>query len=95
MSAGAAQFWTASVDGRFAFYTEGERLLRFDVDSGTREELAGAGAGVQGVVGASDDGSYVYFVADGALAAGATPRPVQDKQTAKGAICMSSTRENL
>lgn len=31
-------------------------------------------AGVQGVVGASQDGSYVYFVASGALAPGAQPR---------------------
>jgi hypothetical protein len=73
ISAGAARFWTASVDGRFVFYTEGERLLRFDVESGVREELAGTGAGVQGVVGASEDGSYVYFVANGVLASGATP----------------------
>jgi hypothetical protein len=71
VSAGAARFWTASVDGRFVFYTEGERLLRFDVESGVREELAGAG--VQGVVGTSEDGSYVYFVANGVLAAGAAP----------------------
>jgi hypothetical protein len=71
VSAGSARFWTASVDGRFVFYTEGERLLRFDVESGVREELAGAGAGVQGVVGISEDGSYVYFVANGVLAAGA------------------------
>ena len=73
VSAGAARFWTASVDGRFVFYTEGERLLRFDVESGVREELAGAGAGVQGVVGISEDGAYVYFVANGVLAAGAAP----------------------
>ncbi len=73
VSAGAARFWTASVDDRFVFYTEGESLVRFDVTTGAREELAGAGAGVQGVVGASDDGSYVYFVADGALAPGAVP----------------------
>jgi hypothetical protein len=71
VSAGAARFWTASVDGRFVFYTEGERLVRFDVESGVREELAGAGAGVQGVVGTSEDGSYVYFTANGVLAAGA------------------------
>ena len=73
VSAGAARFWTASVDGRFIFYTEGERLLRFDVENGVREELAGAGAGVQGVVGVSEDGAYVYFVANGVLAAGAAP----------------------
>ncbi len=32
VSAGAAQFWTASPDGRVAFYTEGEKLWRFDLD---------------------------------------------------------------
>jgi hypothetical protein len=73
VSAGAARFWTASTDGRYAFYTEGEQLLRFDVDTQTREVLAGGGAGVQGVLGASEDGSYVYFAADGSLAQGAQP----------------------
>jgi hypothetical protein len=73
VSVGAARFWTASSDGRFVLYSEGERLERFDVETGAREELAGAGAGVQGVVGASEDGSFVYFVANGVLATGATP----------------------
>jgi hypothetical protein len=73
VSAGAARFWTASTDGRYAFYTEGEQLLRFDVDTQTREVLAGDGAEVQGVPGASEDGSYVYFAADGSLAQGAQP----------------------
>src|ERR1700728_1168180 len=50
VSAGAAQYWTASSDGRYAFYTEDEKLYRFDVERGTREELAGGGAGVQGVI---------------------------------------------
>ena len=71
VSLGAAQYWTASVDGQYVFYTEDEKLWRFDVE-GTpgheREELAGEGAGVQGVVGASEDGSDVYFVAEGVLA---------------------------
>ncbi len=35
------------------------------------------GADVQGVLGASEDGSYVYFVANGVLASGATPRQLQ------------------
>jgi len=73
VSAGAARYWTSSRDGRYVFYTEGERLLRFDVESGAREELAGTGAGVQGVVGTSEDGTYVYFVADGVLAPHAAP----------------------
>ncbi len=74
VSAGAARFWAASTDGRYAFYTEGEKLWRFDVESETREELAGENAEVQGVIGVNEtgeDGEYVYFVADGELAAGA------------------------
>jgi hypothetical protein len=75
VSEGAARFWTASADGRYVLYTEGERLLRFDLDSKTsgeaREVLAGGGAEVQGVLGASEDGDYVYFAADGDLASGA------------------------
>lgn len=43
---------------------QGGGLLRFDVEGGVREELEGAGAEVEGVIGASDDGSYVYFVAE-------------------------------
>jgi hypothetical protein len=77
VSEGAAQFWTASADCRYVLYTEGERLLRFDVDSKTpgeaREVLAGSGAEVQGVLGTSEDGDYVYFAADGDLAPGAQP----------------------
>jgi hypothetical protein len=76
VSTSAAKFWTASPDGRFAYYTENGELWRFDVTSNTREALAGAGAEVEGVVGVNEtgeDGSYVYFVAAGALASGAAP----------------------
>jgi hypothetical protein len=77
VSEGAAQFWTASADGRYVLYTEDERLLRFDVAAKTpgeaREVLTGSGAEVQGVLGASEDGAYVYFAADGDLAPGAQP----------------------
>jgi hypothetical protein len=74
VSVGAAQFRAASPDGRYVFYTEQQRLLRFDVENGSREELAGAGAGVLGVVGINEtgeDGAYVYFVANGVLGDGA------------------------
>lgn len=53
---GAAQYWTASVDGRYAFYIEGGKLFRFNRDSflastgsepealeSAREELVGEG----------------------------------------------------
>lgn len=51
-------------------------LYEFDVQSGKLTDLTGGaegGGGVQGVLGASEDGSYLYFVADGVLAPGAWP----------------------
>ncbi len=55
----------------------GNDLYRYDVDSRTLTDLTPAvdkaqnedpdGASVLGVIGASEDGSYVYFVADGEL----------------------------
>ncbi|HEV3070756.1 MAG TPA: hypothetical protein VGY76_04945 [Solirubrobacteraceae bacterium] len=68
--AGAAEYWTATPDGRYAFYIEGGRLWRFDTSSNTREALTGEGAEVQGVVGVNEtgaDGAYLYFVADSVL----------------------------
>jgi hypothetical protein len=71
VSTGSALFWTASADGAYVFYTEGEKLWRFDVEGEAREELAGEHADVQGVVGTSEDGEYVYFAAGGVLGDGA------------------------
>ncbi|HEV3071143.1 MAG TPA: hypothetical protein VGY76_06955 [Solirubrobacteraceae bacterium] len=68
---GVAEYWTASPDGRLAYYTEGGRLWRFDTHSNTREALVGEGSGVLGVVGVNsigEDGGYVYLVASGVLA---------------------------
>jgi hypothetical protein len=54
-------------------------LYEFDVGTGKLKDISvpvnhGEHAAVQGVVqGASEDGSYVYFAADGVLAPGATP----------------------
>jgi hypothetical protein len=67
------KYWSATADGRYVLYTEGGGLWRFDTSTGTHEALAGEGlggesAGVHGVIGSSDDGSYVYFVAGGRLA---------------------------
>jgi hypothetical protein len=51
----------------------GNDLYRYDVETGTLTDLTvdtttdPDGADVQGVVGSSEDGSYVYFVADGYL----------------------------
>jgi hypothetical protein len=58
----------------------GTNLYRYDTSTGALADLtpvAGAGAdggtSTGGVLGASDDGSYVYFVANGVLAPGAAP----------------------
>ncbi len=51
----------------------GANLYEYNVSSGTLTDLTPANpANVDGVSGLSDDGSYVYFVAEGSLASGAT-----------------------
>jgi hypothetical protein len=78
----------------------GTDLYRYDVGSGALSDLTvdgenpedPNGASVLGVVGASTDGSYVYFVADGDLAAGATsgqPNLYVSHQPAQGAATVS------
>ena len=71
---GERLYW--SVNGE-APSNPGNDLYRFDADSGRLTDLApdpaGNGAEVVGMLGASDDGSYVYFAANGVLAEGASP----------------------
>ncbi len=75
---GDAQFWTAKADGSTAVFTVGTRtelkqagipLYEFDVDSETPTMIVPK---VRGVLGASDDLSYIYFISKQALDAGAT-----------------------
>jgi hypothetical protein len=89
---GGGDFKIASSDGSLAFFTDdaaqgltndtvpgsGTNLYRYDANSGTLTDItAVAGAEVQGVMGASEDGSGVYFVANGVLAPGASPGDCQ------------------
>jgi hypothetical protein len=77
VSAGAATYQTATPDGRYVYYTESGKLLRYDTTTQQREELAGASAGVLGVIGvdeAGEDGAYLYFVAEGKLSGDAEAR---------------------
>jgi hypothetical protein len=74
---GNGVYWTASADGSLVFFTSGGILYEYDVESGVTTDVSvdgnpGEEAGVQGVLGSSEDGSYVYFVATGSLAAGAS-----------------------
>jgi hypothetical protein len=91
VAVGNGVYWTASMDGSQVFFTSAGVLYRYDVESGATADLSvdshpGEEAGVQGVVGTSEDGSYVYFVATGNLATGATPGEDNLYVTHNGAI---------
>ncbi len=58
--AAAAELQTATPSGAIAFYTKAEKLYRYDASSHTSTELTPAGE-VEGVLGASEDGSRVYY----------------------------------
>jgi hypothetical protein len=84
---GASTFQTASSDGSMVFFTQGSKeerggeLYVCKVGEGVGGEPEcelsdlTPGAEIKGtvIVGASEDGSYVYFVSDGVLASGAKP----------------------
>ncbi len=59
ISAGG-HFWTANADGSRVFYTDGG-LYEYEVESGQTTDLT-PGVEVAGVVGASEDGEYLYYV---------------------------------
>lgn len=83
---GGATFMWASADGSKVFFTDdaaagltsdtvagsAQNLYQYDVETGQLTDLTPAGqAAVLGVSGTSEDGSYVYFVAEGVLSAAA------------------------
>jgi hypothetical protein len=81
---GDATFRAATPDGSKVFFTDETQLTNdpddngglyeYDFDTGALTDLSPDGSGspgVEGVVGGSEDGSNVYFVASASLAAGA------------------------
>lgn len=62
----AATFQAASNDGRIAFYSKADHLYRFDAATETSTDLTPAG-GLEGVLGASADGSYLYYLSAAGL----------------------------
>ena len=80
LSAGGARYWGANTADTEIFYTEGEDLYEASIPLGQvtpRVTALTRGAGVQGVVQISEDGSYVYFVAKDALT-GAEGEPLEN-----------------
>jgi hypothetical protein len=63
---GGGSFETASADGGVAFLTKAGHLWRYLAAADTAADLTPAG-GVVGVLGASDDGSSVYYLGAGGL----------------------------
>jgi DNA-binding beta-propeller fold protein YncE len=62
------EFQTANSQTTKIFLSEEGGLYLYDTETNERTTLVKAGGGVQGtVIGASEDGSYVYFVANEAL----------------------------
>lgn len=59
----AGNYWTATADGSDVFYTNGD-LYEYDVENGQTTDLT-PGVTVQGVVGAGENGEYVYYVTAG------------------------------
>jgi hypothetical protein len=66
-----ATYLTASSDGSKVLYTKAGDLYEDDLESGVTRDLA-PGAQVLGLMGASEDLEYVYFVGQGALTSGAS-----------------------
>lgn len=67
---GGGRFWTATPDGSEALFSKGGDVYKYEVDNAQTTDLI-PGGGVQGIVATTADLSYVYFVAQAALAPGA------------------------
>jgi hypothetical protein len=70
---GTPEFQTATADLSEVFFTDSGDLYEYDVAHGELSRLTTGAETRVSVLGASEDGSYVYFVANGVLAAGAVP----------------------
>jgi hypothetical protein len=74
---GGGRFLAANTADTRIFFTDGaevnQRLYEYDTQTGALNDLTPAGnLGLEGLSGISDDGSYLYVVAQAALAEGAT-----------------------
>jgi WD40 repeat protein len=66
VAVGTGVFLGAASDGSKVFYMAGGDLFEFDVESEQAKNLTPDG-GVEGLLGMSEDGSYVYFAANGGV----------------------------
>jgi sugar lactone lactonase YvrE len=66
---GGGEFQTASTDGTTVFFTRDGHLYEYNVETKTTVDLVPSGE-VLGILGVSDDGTDVYFVATSVLTGG-------------------------
>ena len=86
-------YWSANGE---APSNPGNDLYRYKASTGKLTDIAPDpadpnGAEVQGVLGSSEDGSYLYFVANGVLAAGASPGTCHLSGSLSGPATSTST----
>jgi hypothetical protein len=70
-----ATYLTASADGSKVLYTKAGDMYEGQLETGITRDLTPNGE-MQGILGASEDLEYIYFVAKAALAAGGNPGQV-------------------
>ena len=70
---GEPHYQTASTGLTRLFFTDGGDLYEYDVSEGKLVRMTSGAQIIGAVIGASQDGSYVYFAASGAVAPGAGP----------------------
>lgn len=63
---GGGAFETAGADGSIAYFSKAGHLYRFDLSTEAATDLT-PGGGLEGVLGASADGSYVYYEDGGGI----------------------------
>lgn len=78
---------------------EGQDLYQYNTETGKLADItvdpnSGKTASVQGVIGSSEDGSYVYFVAEGVLAEGAVEGAYNVYSWHEGATSLVTTIDN-
>lgn len=83
---GKGLFWNATPDGSKVLFTKGGDLYEYRVNEGTTTDLT-PGAEVQGVLTTSENLSYIYFVADAALAGSAEHQQCLRNLNGEGTGC--------
>jgi hypothetical protein len=71
VSGGEANWLDASTDGRYAFYSEGGELFRYDAETATATKLTnptGGTAQVLGSLGVAESGEAIYYTGSGVQA---------------------------